>query len=121
MQLPLEVLFEPPTRNELRRALRPACVVAATAALLMLVVIAARAKLGSPVQAGVVGGYGTLRLASVPPGAAIEIDGQQSGRTPMELTVAPGPHRVRLHSPGHASAAYDIDLPEGGRLTLKAE
>ena len=64
---------------------------------------------------------GRLRVQSEPPGAAVSVDGQFRGETPVEITVAPGTdHAVRLSKAGHdaAEAKVRLDLDEQRTLTL---
>jgi PKD repeat protein len=44
---------------------------------------------------------GAVSLSSDPDGAAVYVDGQARGVTPVELTLAPGEHRVRLAKDGY--------------------
>jgi hypothetical protein len=38
----------------------------------------------------------TVRLISDPPGAALSVDGQPKGQTPMTLRLAVGQHKIRI-------------------------
>jgi hypothetical protein len=38
----------------------------------------------------------TVRLISVPPGAALSVDGEPRGQTPMTLRLAVGQHKIRI-------------------------
>ncbi len=45
---------------------------------------------------------GSLRIVSVPPGAAVVLDGEERGETPLELSgLKPGAHKLQLRKPGH--------------------
>jgi hypothetical protein len=41
-------------------------------------------------------GLKTVRLISAPPGAALSVDGEPKGRTPMTLHLAVGQHKIRI-------------------------
>lgn len=59
---------------------------------------------------------GKLELRSTPGGAAVSVDGQYRGRTPLTLALAPGrSHRIRLSAAGHRAATRDLNL--GAELT----
>jgi hypothetical protein len=59
------------------------------------------------------------------PGAAIVIDDQVVGKTPLQnsLTVAPGAHKVELRREGYSSARDSLQLGDGaeGEVTLEPE
>lgn len=56
-----------------------------------------------------------LALESTPPGAAIEVDGQERGRTPIEMTeLPPGLHSVALKLSGYAPWSSTMTLQPGG-------
>ncbi len=48
-------------------------------------------------------------------GAAVRIDGQQRGVTPLRLELPRGPHSVRVSYQGEMSAVQVIDLPGGNQ------
>jgi hypothetical protein len=112
MNLPLDIEFQPPTTADLRSLAKPLAVVVAVATVLGIGAIAVLAKFSPPAPAAAAA-TGMLQVTSVPSGAIIEIDGRELGRTPIDLSVAAGTHRVRLHSPGYASATYDIVVSHG--------
>ncbi|MHB0856652.1 MAG: DUF5107 domain-containing protein [Anaerolineae bacterium] len=56
---------------------------------------------------------GTLQVVSLPAGAVCLLDGQSSGTTPAELTLAPGEYRVRLELEGFRAAEMDVDVLAG--------
>jgi len=120
MHLPLEIEIEPPTRADVRSFAKPLAAVTAIAAVLGIGAIAATASLGSSAPTAAAG-LGMLQVASIPSGAIVEIDERELDRTPTYLAVSAGPHRVRLHSPGYASATYDIVVSHGEPLALTAE
>jgi formylglycine-generating enzyme required for sulfatase activity len=64
---------------------------------------------------------GRVRLASDPAGAAVRVDGEFRGETPLELEVTPGhPHALRLTKAGHepAEASVEMGLGEERALSL---
>jgi hypothetical protein len=46
----------------------------------------------------------TVRLISVPPGAALSVDGEPKGQTPMTLHLAVGQHKIRITKDETATA-----------------
>ena len=62
---------------------------------------------------------GRLRVASQPPGAAVRIDGEFRGETPLEVTVAPlRAHAVRVTKAGHEAAEERVELGLGEERAL---
>jgi len=57
----------------------------------------------------------TLRVRSTPPGAAVRLDGKETGReTDAEITgLPPGPHRVRLTKPAFRDWEMTTDVVPG--------
>jgi len=49
-------------------------------------------------------GLKTVRLISVPPGAALSVDGMPKGQTPMTLRLAVGQHKIRITKDETATA-----------------
>ncbi len=64
---------------------------------------------------------GTLSIASTPAGAAVTVDGQARGVTPLELAdLALGAHEVKLDLKGYATGEQKVVLsPEAPRSELK--
>ena len=63
----------------------------------------------------------TLTVTSEPTGAAVTVDGQSYGRTPLTLRdLLPGTHTVVLTMPGRQSATRAVDLRAGGAHDLSA-
>lgn len=57
---------------------------------------------------------GHLRLASEPGGAAVRVDGEFRGETPLDIDVAPlREHTVRLTKAGHEAAEANVKLDLG--------
>ena len=62
---------------------------------------------------------GRLRLASEPAGAAVRVDGEFRGETPLEIEVAPRrEHAVRLTKAGHDAAEASVELGLGEERAL---
>lgn len=57
-------------------------------------------------------------IASSPAGAAVLVDGQPSGHTPLELTLAPSTHTIRVELAGYASVGRTVQLAPGQTITL---
>jgi hypothetical protein len=51
-----------------------------------------------------------VSFGSVPVGAQVWVDGKFVGTAPLELTLAPGPHRVEMRSAGMEGIRQDIRL-----------
>jgi len=62
---------------------------------------------------------GRLSLRSTPSGAAIRVDGEASGMTPLQVDVSVGPHRVEARLDGYDSATRWIDVVEGETATVE--
>jgi gamma-glutamyl hercynylcysteine S-oxide synthase len=77
-------------------------------ALLLLILF------GFLVLPGLVKHGAVLTIESLPPGAAVEIDGVYVGATPVEAFVDSGDRRIVLSRPGYAEEAVLVDVP--GRL-----
>lgn len=57
---------------------------------------------------------GTIRVTSSPSGAAISLDGTETGRTsPADLSVAPGEHHLALTLEGHAPVERMVAVAAG--------
>ena len=62
---------------------------------------------------------GTVEIVSTPPGAAVSIDGQPSGTTPVSaVSLTPGAHTVRLTLEGHEPWSGELRVVAGwsGRM-----
>jgi hypothetical protein len=57
----------------------------------------------------------TLTLSSSPAGADVFVDGLKLGRTPVDLRVAPGPHRVTVRG-REAESTFAITVSGGEKL-----
>jgi len=121
MTFPDTIIGEAPARTVLRTALGKWWVW-----LLIAIVLAAAAAIVVTRQLG--GGHQTqsstaawLSVSSSPAGAAIEVDGRQSGRTPTSIDVGPGTHHVSLAVPGYQAGDYQVDVAAGGTGRLASE
>jgi hypothetical protein len=117
VELPFTIVFEPPSRSELRALLRmrgywvAGCIIALTIGSVYLLANVARADAGATAESV------PLELSSQPAGAAVELDGHQRGATPLELTVEPGVHRVSLKANEAQEGQYTLEVgPAGAAL-----
>jgi len=120
VQLPFEILFEPPTLARLRTAAKIA--VAATA----ITGVVGIAVLGSAAQVRTAGQpqsteTGILEITGVPDGAVVEEDGRYLGRAPGSLYVPPGIHQIIVRADGYSAATYEINVEPGESVRLDAE
>lgn len=64
-----------------------------------------------------------LRILSVPPGAALKVDGKDSGITPVIIRVTVGSHQLDLVKEGYAPGSTPLDVtPDelpGGSITVE--
>ncbi|MBI1741897.1 PEGA domain-containing protein [Candidatus Acetothermia bacterium] len=61
-----------------------------------------------------------LAINSVPPGAAVYIDGVYRGQTPLQVTVTPGRVQIKLVKDGFSSWEQTVTLQQGALLPLEA-
>lgn len=109
MQLPFTFVFEPPTRADVRAALRDPRVWAQVIALCLLAgAVIASVRLYQSSTAVVADAV--LQVSSDPAGATILIDDRERGRTPATLALLRGPHRITLRLARHADISYDVAL-----------
>jgi eukaryotic-like serine/threonine-protein kinase len=59
-----------------------------------------------------------LKAETVPPGAAIELDGAARGVTPAVLAVAPGKHELVLSLPGYHKWEAQVELDDATELPV---
>ena len=115
MELPFTIVFEPPSWEELRALLRmrghwvAGSIVALTIGTIYLLANVAHAD--AVAATAVV----PFIVTSRPPGARIWLDGRESGATPRDLPVSPGPHSVRLKAEGALETVYALDVSETQR------
>jgi hypothetical protein len=53
-----------------------------------------------------------MSIASLPAGAGIKLDSQESGITPQILPIAPGKHTLEFNKEGYATASTTLDIAE---------
>ncbi|MBV9322326.1 MAG: PD40 domain-containing protein [Chloroflexi bacterium] len=115
MELPFTIVFEPPSRSELRALLRmrghwaAGVIVALAIGAAYLLANVARA------DAGAAAGAAPLYVTSTPADAAVWVDGRQQGTTPVDVSVVPGPHDVLLKTSETIDSRYSVDVPVAGR------
>ena len=51
-----------------------------------------------------------MRIISVPPGATVKLDSQESGLTPQMLPIAPGKHVLEFSKEGYAAASTPVEV-----------
>jgi len=57
-------------------------------------------------------GPATVKILSMPPTAIVHVDGQERGRTPLKIELAPGRYAVSLTS-GSQRAEYVLTVGDG--------
>src|SRR5581483_9511498 len=72
-------------------------------------------------QPSATAGGATLQIDATPAGAVIELDGQERGRVPADLSVAPGDHLLTVRRPGFLDAAQRLTVPAGVTRTATLE
>ncbi len=60
---------------------------------------------------------GTLEIKTIPTNASVRIDDGEAGTTPLEVTVAPGRHRLHLELAGFTGIEADQDVRIGERTS----
>jgi hypothetical protein len=114
VELPFTIVFEPPSRSELRALLRmrghwaAGVIVALTIGTIYLIANVARADAGAPARPV------PLQLTSAPAGAAVWVDGHQRGVTPVVVPVEPGVHAVTLKASETLETHYSLDVGAQG-------
>lgn len=53
---------------------------------------------------------GELEIVSAPPGAMVEIDGEEIGITPVKRKLEKGTYRIVMHKSGYEAAEYEQDV-----------
>ncbi|MBL8914978.1 MAG: PEGA domain-containing protein [Archangium sp.] len=53
-----------------------------------------------------------VTIESIPSGADVKLDGEDSGLTPKELTLEPGKHSIVVSMPGYPSVKQDVKDPK---------
>ncbi len=106
MQLPFTVVVEPPSLDELRRLARRWWIWAIAAGFIVLGVVVLLLNSRPSDDRTLLDNRGPLHVTSDPAGAEVVIDGNKVGRTPVDVTLPPGEHRVIIHYQGYAEATY---------------
>ena len=114
MELPFTVVFEPPSRRELRALLRMRGQWVAGG--IVALAIGAAYVLASVARADSVAGMAVapLQVTSHPAGAEVWVDGQQRGWSPLALSVSPGPHSLALKRPQALDQQYAVNVSSEG-------
>jgi hypothetical protein len=117
VELPFTIVFEPPSRSELRALLRmrgrwvAGSIIPLTIGTAYLLANVAQADVGAH-AAGV-----PLAVSSQPSGALMWLDGQERGSTPSLMNVAPGTHTLRLETRDALESQYAVQVgAEGAAL-----
>ena len=63
----------------------------------------------------------SLRVATVPAGAQVFLDGVASGKTPLRVEAPPGKHEVRVALAGYEDWEAQVELAQGGEVPLDVE
>jgi len=94
--------------------------IALFSAVLALLAIPAPARKSHPVlePSERLGAGGTVAVYSRPEGAVVYIDDRYVGRTPLEVTVARGQHRLHLALFGYKSVTEEFNNGQTGRLAF---
>ncbi|HEV7499562.1 MAG TPA: PEGA domain-containing protein, partial [Vicinamibacteria bacterium] len=83
----------------------------------LLALYAARGSAPDPPPPPMPSRPGGLRIETDPPGAAVILDGQVAGQSPVALlTVRPGVHMVRVARDGYAPAGLTLEVRNGEPL-----
>ena len=118
MHVPFTVVFEPPTRLEVRRFLTSrgfgltllAVVFGTLGAFFLIAYLRARQH---PRLA-----TATVHVTTTPPGASVELDGQRKGQTPLTVAITPGTHQVALRLNGYATTTSRVTAENGQTVSV---
>jgi hypothetical protein len=94
-----------------------AAVAALLIALTSAITLGALRYMAAPVAAD---GMGTLVVQTTPSGAAVEIDGQARGVTPLTIDLSPGRHTLKLANEGNIRS-MPITIAAGGQVSQLIE
>lgn len=64
--------------------------------------------------------WAVISLGSRPEGAAVDVDGQPAGQTPLRLELLQGIHRLTLRKPGFDTVSREIEVAAGVAQRLDA-
>ncbi|MHB8619945.1 MAG: PEGA domain-containing protein [Chloroflexota bacterium] len=114
MKLPFVIVFEPPTRADVRRWFRRGWSWPRVAALICCTGVLGCGiwlRIHAAHQAPTAPAF--LNMHTTPAGAAVSLDGHGRGTTPATLSLAAGKHQVRLHLAGYADAEVAMTARPG--------
>lgn len=63
---------------------------------------------------------GTLRIAVNRPETEVFVDGRSVGTAPLDLSLPPGAHQLRLHCPQHRPWEGSVTITAGNRSNVRA-
>jgi hypothetical protein len=115
VELPFTIVFEPPSRSELRALLRmrgpwaAGLIIALTIGAVYLLASVAR------VDARAAAGAVPLNVTSTPSGARVWVDGHEQGIAPSRVAVEPGAHDVVLKTADGLEGRYSLDVGRDGQ------
>lgn len=85
------------------------------------VMLEVEVRANAPAEARFDFAYGSVSIASQPPGASVVVDGRPLGRTPYrQEIVRPGPHTYELAMASHRSTTVSGEVKPGQGLTFDA-
>jgi len=123
MQVPFTVVFEPPSRADVRALARSwrfwarlcfvLVVIGITVTPIFLAYHVVRLRQVEVATA-------TITVASSPGGAAVDVDGSPRGQTPLTIPVIPGAHQVALHLNGYAGSASRVTVENGQTVNVQS-
>lgn len=114
MQLPFTLVVEPPTWGELKaagRSPRTWLLALATGSAIALATTWWALRPGTAPRPEALA---PLDIATQPDGALVRVDGQDRGRTPLSITVAPGTHSVLVRLDGHLDVSAQVSVGTQG-------
>lgn len=117
MEVPYTVVFEPPSRQELRALLRMRRVWLAGLLVMLAIGSALAVTAFARTDALASGPVVSLTVSSHPDGARVWLDGRERGNAPLELAVTPGAHQLTLRAPEVLDSHFALQVGEtGGHL-----
>lgn len=120
MELPFTIVFEPPSRSELRAVLRLRWTWVACGVLMLAVgsslVLLGVGQAATPADAQ----RAPLSVESTPAGAVLRIDGQVVGVAPATIDIAAGVHQIALERADALGTHYALTTDGESPLTFSA-
>jgi len=110
MQLPFTITLHRPSRRA--QWLGPVCVLVGVIVLVLFWTRPWIARSPAPVA--------DMTISCVPAAALVTVDGRDRGHTPLELALAPGPHRITLQRTGYVPMTYALSLAVDAQRRLHA-